>query len=211
MTPLKDAIEALPYDFPDDIKALLAEGNAQILNSGLAEHALKAGDSFPAFTLPNASGNHVSSADLLAQGPLIISFYRGSWCPICQVELKAFQDRLDDIHALGAQFVAVTPERPDSSLSDEEKANLPFPVLTDENQTLAEALKIVFELPDLIRPIYEAGGVSLPEHNSGGTWRLPFPATFVVAQDGRIALAFVEADYAQRLEPEDAIAALKSL
>lgn len=143
--------------------------------------------------------------------PVILTFYRGGWCPYCNLELRAYQALLPEIRAAGAELVAVSPERPDHSLTTADKNELTFTVLSDVGGALAAALGIRFTLSDTVRPFYEKAGHALPERNGDGTWALPMPATFVIAQGGRIAGAFVEPDYRRRLDPTEALRALISL
>ena len=161
--------------------------------------------------LTNPSGAEVRIRDLLAKGPLIVTFYRGSWCPYCNLELRAYQDILSEIETAGAQLVAVTPQKPDESLSTIEKNELKFAVLTDNGNALARALGITFELSGDLRALYERFGLDLPAQSPGAGWSLPIPATYVADRDGKIVLAHVERDYTTRLEPAVALAALKAL
>ena len=140
-----------------------------------------------------------------------LAFYRGGWCPYCNLELRAFEAMLPSIRAEGAEFVAVSPESPDPALTTAEKNDLTYPVVSDVGGALANALGIRFTLSDAVRPFYELARHALPERNDGGDWTLPLPATFVVARGGIVASAFVEADYRKRLEPEAALAALRAL
>ena len=212
---LKEQFEAMMLEEAgnyDQAELDLFLKNSEILiKSGLGENALQAGDQFPSFALPDANGEIIRSEDLLAKGALVVNFYRGAWCPYCQIELRAHRDRLDEMKALGAQLIAVTPERPDLSMTVKERENIEFPVLTDETQSLSEDLGIVFELPESLHQFYADDNADLSLRNADGTWRLPIPATYVVAPDGRIVFAYVEANYMERLEPQVVIDQLKSM
>jgi len=188
----------------------MIEAAAELDAQGVGDQALSIGDDMPGVALTDVKGNTVSSADFFVDNPAIITFYRGGWCPYCNLELKAYQALLDDIKALGAALVAVTPEKPDSSLSTIEKNELSFPVLTDTGNALAKAIGIQFEFPEKLVKVYEQFGLDLSTHNDQTDWALPIPATFVVDRGGRIVLANVNRDYRERLEPSEAIAALKS-
>lgn len=193
---------------PPEAKAILDKASADLEALGVGDSALKVGDMIPAAELSSATGEAVSISELLEKGPLIINFYRGGWCPYCNFELKAYQDILSDIEAAGGLLIAVTPEDPDDSLSTTEKKNLKFPILTDKGNHFAQALGICFKLPQELQKLYLEFGADLPKFNPGAGWTLPIPAVYVVDRDGKILLAYVERDYKQRLEPEDALAAL---
>jgi len=196
---------------PKNIQELMQQATQNIADSGLTLKAPKKDDKLSEFSLPNHQGNDVSLSSLLEKGPVVITFYRGGWCPYCNFELRAYQDSLTEIKALGATLVAITPELPDASLSTTEKNELTFEVLTDVNAAYAKTLGLVFSLPEALRPIYLSFGIEVEKHNGDGQFDLPLAATFVVAQDGTIASAFVEADYTLRQEPNDVIEVLKSL
>ncbi len=177
----------------------------------LAGRALKEGAPFPAMTLPDQLGRPTDVGRMLLETPLVVTFYRGGWCPYCNLELRAYQKALPEIESLGARLVAITPETPDNALTTAEKNDLAFTVLSDTGGQLADALGVRFELTDDVKVLYEAFGHDLPSINGDGRWSLPMPATYVVAKGGRIALASVKPDYRIRLEPKQAIAALRAL
>jgi peroxiredoxin len=180
--------------------------------TGILDRAAKAGDKLPAVS--NLLDTHGAPFDLaaLANGkPLIVTFYRGGWCPYCNLELRAYQALLADIHAAGGELVAVSPELPDHTLSTAEKNDVAYTVLSDVGGQLASAFGIRFSLSDAVKPFYEKAGHALPARNGDGTWALPMPATFVVERGGRIAEAFIEPDYRKRLDPKLALAALRSI
>lgn len=141
----------------------------------------------------------------------LITFYRGGWCPYCNLELREYQNSLEGIKVLNTTLVAITPELPDASLSTTEKNELQFEVLSDVNAEYAKSLSLVFSLPEELRSIYLSFGISLEEHNGEGQFDLPLAATFVVAQNGTIASASAEADYTLRQEPSEVIQVLKGL
>lgn len=202
-----DAITAaVKRQAPAEIFSAMEAANAALAATGIAEKALRKGDRMPDFALPDATGQTLRSADLLARGPLVLAFYRGQWCPYCNLELKALQARLGDIAAKGATLVAVSPQKPDQSLSTQQKHALAFPVLSDANNALARAFGLVFAVSESLRPIYTNFGIDLVAHNGVETWELPVPATYVVGKDGVIVEAFINADYRKRLEPETVLA-----
>lgn len=173
--------------------------------------ALKKGDRAPEFTLPDATGQPVSLSERLRGGPAVVVFYRGGWCPYCNIQLRAYQNAFDDIAALGGRLLALSPQSPDGSLSTAEGNELRFDVLSDTGNTAARAFGIAYELPQELQATMRANGKALPGINGDDSWELPLTATYVIAQDGTIALAAVELDYRCRLPPEDVLAALRAL
>lgn len=196
---------------PAEIRDAMTRADLELGSSGILDRALKAGDRAPDFTLREARGGELSLANTLARGPVVLNFYRGGWCPYCNLELRALQRALPDIERLGATLVAVSPQTPDESLSTAEKNDLAYPVLSDVNSTTALAYGIAFDLAKELRPIYALFGHALPDRNGDESWTLPIPATFVIDRDGTIVLAYVDVDYRNRLEPTEVIAMLETL
>lgn len=184
----------------EDLKAQFAQ-----------RRTLGVGDRAPLFELPGARGKPVSLLGSLKSGPVVLTFYRGGWCPYCNLQLAAYQRVLPEIEALGARFVAVSPQTPDASLSTAEKNALGFDVLSDKGNVVAQAYGLVYSLPTELREMLAAAGKALPDVNGEDSWELPVPATFVIAGDGRVALADVQADHRIRLDPAHALRALRSL
>jgi len=195
---------------PEEIKSVMATATTDLIESKLAENSLGKGDTIPNFSLPNAVGEEVSLDSLLAKGAVVISFYRGGWCPYCNMELRALQQALPEIKDKGATLVAISPETPDSSLSTKEKNELSFEVLSDRNNQLAKKLGLVFTLPESLRPIYNNFGIDIPAYNGDSSFELPLPATYVVATDGTVICSFADADYTTRLDPKEIITALEA-
>lgn len=181
--------------------------------SGAIDAALKVGQPAPSFTLPDALGNSVSLSTLLASGPVVISFYRGEWCPFCNIQLRALQQALPAMKQLGASLVAISPEKPDHAIVAAEKNNLTFPVLTDFSNNVARQFGIVFqvgqELQEFSRNVFKN---DLALRNGENSYELPVPATYVIDASGIIRFAHVEVNYmTARAEPEEIIAALKTI
>lgn len=179
--------------------------------SGLADNAPKVGEKLNDFSLLSPQGDKRSLVELREKGPVAITFYRGGWCPYCNLELRAYQEVLEEIKAAGATLVAITPELPDASLSTTEKNELKFEVLTDINSAYATELGLLYHLPEELRPVYGSLGIDVEKHNGEGRFDLPLGATFVVDTDGTIVFAFVNVDYTQRAEPADVVEVLQSL
>lgn len=191
--------------------ATMNQATNDLTNSGILDQTLKVGNPAPNFILPNAHGKSVNLQKYLKQGPVVVSFYRGGWCPYCNLELRALQQALPEIQALGANLIAISPQTPDNSLTTTEKNELTFEVLSDVGNLVAREYCLVFTIPEQLRPIYEQFGIDLPAYNGDQTFELPIPATYVIASDGNIALAFANADYTQRLEPTEIITTLQHL
>jgi len=212
---LKNDIESLKAKFlpqvPDKIKASMRKAEQDLRKLRLAERALGAGDIAVDFTLPNAKGEPVSSKALRNDGPVVLSFYRGSWCPYCILELKALQDVHAEIQALGASLVVISPQLPDESLSNSEKIELEFEVLSDVNSEVSDQYGLTFSLAEELRPIYKNWGADVATVNDDPDWKLPLPATYVIGQDGRIVHSFTDEDYTERLEPDEILESLREL
>lgn len=173
--------------------------------------ALQVGDRAPDFELPNATGGTVRLSERLAEGPVVLTFYRGAWCPYCNTQLRDYQEALDRIRAAGASLVAVSPQTPDGSMSMQQKNDLRFAVLSDVGNEVSRAYGLVFQVDRATRERYQAVGIELDSINGTGAWELPVPATYVVHPDGTIAYAFVEADYTRRASARQVLDALAEL
>jgi peroxiredoxin len=196
----------------ESIARLIAGDIDNLRETGILDRAAKAGDQLPATSnLVDPLNRPFDLVALANEKPLIVTFYRGGWCPYCNLELRAYQALLAEIHGAGAELVAVSPELPDHTMATAEKNDVSFTVLSDVGGELASALGIRFSLSDDVKPFYQKAGHALPERNGDGTWALPMPATFVIERGGRIAEAFIEPDYRKRLDPKAALAALKAI
>jgi peroxiredoxin len=189
----------------------MAGATAQLAAMGITDRSLRTGDQVPDFELPNHNGESRRLSRMLDDGVVVLNFYRGGWCPYCNLEFKALTDWLPEITARGATLVGISPELPDATLSTRERAELPFEVLSDIGNRTAEDYGLVMEVPDIIRPLYEAWGVDLLERNGDASWRLPLPATYVIDDRGVIAAGYVNKDHTLRMEPADIVAELDKL
>jgi len=203
--------------FKSEFAKSAPEGRVALYEAKIAELAadfarrepVGVGQGAPDFTMPNARGGTVTLSDLLREGPVVLTFYRGGWCPYCNLQLRAYQEFLPDFQALGARLVAVSPQNPDNSLSTAEANALSFEVLSDVGNHVARDYGLAYTLPVELQEALTSVNKILPEINGDGGWDLPVPATFVIDADGRIALAHLDIDYRERLDPEAILAALK--
>jgi peroxiredoxin len=180
------------------------------LRAGLAKTALQVGDRAPSIVLRDAKGETVDVSALLKKGPVIVAFYRGGWCPYCSLELRAFQRVLADIEAASASLVAISPEKPDDTLSTAEKNTLSFEVLTDVGQKVGRSFGLVYEFSEELKSAYNGFGLDIPVRNGvTDEWALPISATYVIDRDGIIIYAYTDPDYRDRADPDDVLAALK--
>jgi AhpD family alkylhydroperoxidase len=192
-----------PYNVPHSVIETMHRATAELRASGLADGALKVGGRAPAFTLSDADGNPVSSAELLKQGPLVVSFYRGVWCPYCNLDLQALQAELPQLKALGANLVAISPQTASNSRKAMRQNELSFPVLNDSGNDVAAAFGIRYQMPDYLIELYKSLKNDLPSFNGDDSWTLPLPGRFVIDTDGVILYAEVDPDYTSR--PETAL------
>lgn len=197
-------------DASDQAKTLYDDGIAKVKATGVLDTMKQVGDAAPAFTLPNAVGKDISSADLLKEGPIVVVFYRGAWCPYCNLTLAAWQDQLETIQSLGGQLVTISPQKPDYSLSSKEKNELTFPVLSDVGNKVSDDFGITTQVTPEIIKLWE-GRIDLEQHNGDATAKLPLPATYLIGTDGKIHFAYAHEDYRVRAEPADVIAKLREL
>jgi peroxiredoxin len=205
---LKGALDGVTAQIPAEVEGRIAASINEVRTTGVAP-GLAVGDRAPLFTLPDARGNQVSLADRLASGPVVLAFYRGEWCPYCNIYLRTLQAVLPDIRNYGASLIAISPQTPDHSLSMAEKAELEFDVLSDADQRVIRDYRLQFELPDDLQAIHlDVFGLDLRLQTADASWTLPVPATFVINEQGTVVAADVDADYRRRMEPSDLLAAL---
>jgi len=181
---------------------------AELFSTGIEGRILAAGSLAPAFTLRDSNGRIVRSDDLLALGPLVVKFFRGRWCPYCMTELESWRDLYGKLRELGALIVAIGPQTERQSDFMVGHHGLPFPVLSDPGNEVAEQFGLVYTIPDYHRAYFKSILVNIPFVNGDETWRLPLPATYVIARSGRIAFAEAHADFRVRPEPEAVLAAI---
>ncbi|WP_079476282.1 peroxiredoxin-like family protein [Marinococcus halophilus] len=196
--------EQFKQNAPEEKQRLMAQATKELEASGVAQ-GLQVGDEVPELELPDATGTTVSLSDKLSEGPVILTFYRGGWCPYCNLELNAYQRELKAVQEAGATLIAVSPETPDASLSTKEKNELEFTVLSDEGNHAAKRFDLVFPMPDYLIEVYQQSGLDVAGHNGNEDWELPKPATFVIDPSGKIVFAEVDSDYTKRTEPSKVV------
>lgn len=208
---LRTFYESRQQQIPAEVREIMKRAARDLADSGQADRALAAGDRAPGFSLPSAIGQTVTLDGLRSDGPVVLTFYRGAWCPYCNIALRALQQHHDAIAARGARLVAVSPQIPDESLSLTEKHALAFDVLSDIGSDTAKQYGLAFDLPDDLGAVYDRLGFDLQRVNAGHPRTLPLPATYVIDREGTIRWAFVDSDYTRRAEPADILAALDFL
>ncbi|MEU5312280.1 peroxiredoxin-like family protein [Streptomyces sp. NPDC021562] len=208
---LRTFYEARQQQIPAEIREIMQRAGQELADSGQADRALTVGAQAPRFSLPSATGHTLTLDGLLADGPVILTFYRGAWCPYCNIALRALQRHHEAITTRGARLVAVSPQIPDESLTLSEKHDLAFDVLSDIGSDTAKQYGLAFDLPDDLATVYDKLGFDLQRVNHGHPRTLPLPATYVIDRDGVIRWAFVDADYTTRAEPADILAALDAM
>ena len=208
---LEQKKQASRAKMPEHVAGMMMRAAEQLQQSGIAGKSLKVGDKAPSFRLPNIHGQSVSFESLLKNGPLAISFYRGGWCPYCNLELQALQRAFPQIKNIGAQLIAISPQLPEKSVETVEQHGLSFEVLSDTGNSVARQFGLVFSLAEELRPIYKQVGNNIPAYNGDESWEIPIPATYVVDTDQTIVYAFVDPDYIKRLEPSEIIKAIKEM
>jgi peroxiredoxin len=195
---------------PADRRAIMERHIAHLTATGIGQSAKQVGDRAPAIVLPDAHGGTFDVATLLAKGPVVVTFYRGGWCPYCNLELKAYQAILTRIAAAGASLVAISPEKPDDTVSTTEKNALTFPVLSDVGQSVAKAFGIYYAFTDELRTAYEGFNLDIPAKNgTPDDWSLPLSATYVIGADGVILFADNAVDYRRRTDPLEVLGVLE--
>jgi len=194
---------------PAERQAIMQRHVDQLRSGTISRSMLKVGDRAPAILLENAKGATIDVGTLLNKGPVIVTFYRGGWCPYCNLELKAYQEILPEIVAAGASLVAISPEKPDDTVSTAEKNALTFEVLSDVGQKVGRAFGLVYEFTEELKHAYHGFNLDIPARNgTPNEWALPVSATYVIDSDGSIVYAYMDVDYRDRADPRDVLAVL---
>ncbi len=203
---IKNYQEGFKKKAPIEVQEVMLKATKKLADERISKNALNVGDIAKDFNLPNAINNQVSLSDALENNDfIVINFYRGVWCPYCNLELKALQDINEDLKRLGAKLISISPQSPDASLSTKEKNELAFEVLSDSNNKIAKEYGLVFSLAEELRPIYASFGIDIVGLNQEDSFELPMPATYVINKNKEIIFSFIDEDYTKRCEPQDII------
>lgn len=198
-------------EIPNEVKNIMESNSKELKESTILEGAPQVGSKLNNFNLKNHLGESISLNSLIKDGPVVVTFYRGGWCPYCNLQLNSYQRILPQIKGLGATLVAITPELPDSSLETKERHDLEFEVLSDVESLYAKEIGVVFTVRKDLQELYAKFGHDLEKHNGKNQFDLPLASTFVVDTNGIITYAFLDTDYIQRAEPEVILNELKAL
>jgi peroxiredoxin len=197
---------------PADVLAVFDRSIQNLLDEGMPSDVVSVGDELAPFTLNDATGSPVTLDQLLHEGPAVIVFYRGGWCPYCNIALRTYQrDLLPELARFGAHLVAISPQTPDQSLSTVEKAELDFTVLSDPGSRIAKRVGIVFQQADDVLEVQRELGLDLAAVNAEGSTELPRPTVLIVDQDRVVRFVDVQPDYTARTEVADILTALIEL
>jgi peroxiredoxin len=197
--------QAIREKTPRHVVPTIEEATQRLRDAGLTASALQPGQTITDFELPDTTGGLVNSANLRRSGPILILFYRGTWCPFCNLTVRAYQERLQAFKSRGVTLVAISPQTPDNAWILQEEHSLKFPLLSDSENVVARQFGIVFQLDPALKQVLEQFGVDVAAYNGDDSFELPLPATFLVARDGKVLKSYVEVDYMKRLAPETAI------
>ena len=189
---------------PPGIVAALQGSVAELVQTGLVRQAVKAGEKAPLFRLRSDTGDFVALSEALGRGPVVVSFFRGGWCPFCRLEMQALAEAQSETERIGATLIGMSPLPKADSYSS-------FLILTDPGGRIAARYRIAFTVAPQFRPAYLALGY--PERSEKGPdrWVLPLPATYIIDRNGIVVLSYVDADYTTRLEPAEIAVALAHL
>ncbi len=206
---MEEKILASKAKMPAEKRLIMEKATEELVHSEIIKSALKKNDNIPDFKLKNAFGEERSLGNLLKKGPVILVFYRGSWCPYCNIQLNDYQERIDLIKKAGAQLVAISPEKADLSATYVKEKSLGFEVLSDPDNQYAKSLGLVFKLPDDLKALYLSNGIDLDKSQGNKNWELPIAATYLVGADRKILYSFLDVDYRKRAELSDVLKVLK--
>lgn len=201
-----------------EIKAINTEGfdnirgfEQELSEKDVFELALRKGAKVPDFTLPNAFGKMVSIAEMYAQKPVVLVFYRGQWCPFCNIQLRSLQKNLSRIAGSPANLIAISPQTPDSSLTTKEKLGLEFEVLSDVDGRVGKLFNLIYTVPDFLHKTYQGFGIDIEQFNGKGKLELPYPATYIINREGIIVKDYISSFLNERLDTEEIIKFLNTL
>lgn len=208
---IRDYDEIKKNKVPSDVLAVMEGATEKLRNSGLEDKALAVGEQIPDFSLLDQHGVVRNLSYYLVKGPIVLNVYRGGWCPYCNLEMRALNAVLPELHHRGANLVGLTPETPETAQDTLTANELDITVLSDKGNRISAELGLVFELPDELKPIYENLGIDIPASNGDDSFTLPVPATYIVGKDRVVLYRFINVDYTRRVEPALLVAELDKL
>jgi peroxiredoxin len=197
-------------NMPAELAAIIGQGIEKLRADSVGQ-GLAIGTEAPDFQLRNQKNRQIKLSEVLANGPAVLKFIRGEWCPICNTEMAALKRIQPELKALGAKLLVINPQKPDKGLALQGKHALGFDILSDEQQAVIRKFNLQFIVPLPVEEVYKMIGLNLPEHTADGTWNLPVPATFILDKQGVIRARHVDVNYMQRMEPVDILNALRSI
>lgn len=195
---------------PTDVKAIMDKASADLKKNGL-KNAIVRGKKAPEFSLESYKSGTFSLKQALKKGPVVVTFYRGGWCPYCNIQLRAYEERIVDFTKAGATLVAISPEKPSNAKETADAQKVSFDLLFDQDNKVARRFGLVFKIGEDLKKVYEGFGLDLEKSQGNDKWELPLAATYVIGQDGTVLYSFVEADYTRRAEPQEIIDLLNRL
>lgn len=199
------------HAIPPELLAQMDAQTEELMRSDIISRVPRVGEQAPKFTLPNPFGENVTLEKLLSAGPVVLTFYRGQWCPYCNLALRSLQQAVPELTTLGATLVAISPQTPDNSLSTVEKNNLEFEVLSDAEGAVAHSYGLAFRIPKHLQDVYVKFGHPLPKFNGEGNHTIPVPGTFVIDSTSTVRYRFVDTDYTKRADPAELVQVVKNL
>lgn len=211
-TRLQKIKERVEGNLPPSYLKVMHGATAELERSGISEKVLKAGEIAPDFALPDYKGQTISSQELLSQGPLVLTFYRGAWCPYCNADLAELNHHLDQIKAKGATLLAISPELPQFLDKVVRMQHLDYNILHDDRNELAEQFGVKWQYSAALKSLYRDKLMINLEYQQGNPdWTLPLPSRFVIDTEGVIRYAESKVDYRERPDPSHMISALEAL
>ena len=201
-----DEVRRLSPEFADIVDRMVA----RLVANNVGQSAPQPGEPMPDFILPDEGGRLVRLTDLLDKGPVVLSFHRGHWCPYCRLNADGLAKIAGEVESLGAQIVAISPEKGRYGAELKSYAKAPFPVLADIDNGYALEPNLLFWVGDEKCKAMQAGGFDIAPYQGNETWMLPIPATFIVGRDGVVKARYIDPDYRRRMDLDELLAALRS-
>lgn len=196
---------------PEEQQVIVQHEMSKIMSAGFGKDAINIGDTVPDFSLIDVNGHDVSLYDVLKKGPVVISFYRGGWCPFCSLEFKALMDIYPKVKLAGAQLIAISPQTHNNSVSTANEQGIEFPVLSDPGNQVTKRFGLLFKMPEAIQLLYKEWGLDVPAANGSDSYELPIPATYIISTNGKVRDAYINVNYTERMEPLEILNALEKL